>query len=390
MVNKQSGGGAPKLEVLQASEAHGAEIAAFFRAVWDPSATPDSVINAGREAAARNVAEPGVPPPTWIALQAGQVLGYVTTIPSRWWNGREAAPAYWIKGLMVLPEFRSGPIGYLVLKAAAAKLPLSAGLAVAPAARRLFEALGYQDLGPIPNLIQPLAPGKILQRVDLNALGLSSRFPRASRPLGLLQKSGLVGLGGWGLGQLLPVMAAGARLGADRGAPLDGPPTAEMVSALWQRVRDSFPAGPVRTPEHLLHRYPVGPESPYQWLASRKGTQLTGLGVLRRPREMSDERLRGIRIATLADLVFPLDRPAAGLALIGAAAKQARRAGADALLASTSSPVLARLLRRQCYVSMGGNVHFLLRATSGDNSSLPRRLDEWWLTRGDGLADEVF
>lgn len=392
MVTKAPTSGAPRLEVLEAGDSHAAEIAAFFRAVWDPAATADAVIAARREAATRNVAEPGAPPPTWIALQAGQVLGYVTTIPSRWWDGRQDHPAHWLKGLMVLPEFRSGPIGYLLLKAAAARLPLSGGLAVAPAARRLFEALGYKDLGAIPNWIQPLAPGSVLQRLDLDTLGLSSHLAWANRPLRLLQATRLAGLGGAAAGVLLRGVTFGARIlaGSDRGVQLQAPPPVEELADLWQRVQEHFPSGPVRTPEYLLDRYPIGSTSPYLWLASRAGAQLSGIAVLRRPREQGDERLRGIRVATIADLLYSPNRPAGGLALLSAAAAAGRTVGADALLTSTSSPALAGLLRRQCYVRMAGNVHFLLRGESGAGQALGSALTDWWLTRGDGQADEVF
>ena len=115
-------GGAPRLEIVEATDEHAAEVAEFIRAVWNPSATAARrcvAVGGG----ALNTAEPGVPPPTWIALQAGRVLGYVTTIPVRFWDGERSWPAYWIKGLMVLPEYRNGPIGYAVMKAAIGRLP---------------------------------------------------------------------------------------------------------------------------------------------------------------------------------------------------------------------------------------------------------------------------
>jgi len=53
---------------------------------------------------------------------------------------------------MVLPEYRNGPIGYRVLKELVGQLRRSVVLTVAPASVRLFEALGYANLGVVPNL----------------------------------------------------------------------------------------------------------------------------------------------------------------------------------------------------------------------------------------------
>jgi hypothetical protein len=43
----------------------------------------------------------------------------------------------------------------------------------------------------------------------------------------------------------------------------------------------------------------------------------------------------------------------------------------------------------QAYVPLPGNLHFLARDPQG-GYGLPNALGEWWLTRGDGEADEVF
>lgn len=392
MTERPFASGAPKLEVVQAGDAHAAEIAEFIRQIWDAGATPESVATARREGAARNVAEPGVPPPTWIALQAGRVLGYVTTIPVRLWDGQRDWPAYWIKGLMVLPEFRSGPIGYLVLKAAVARLPRTGALAVAPPARRLFEALGYTDLGAIPNWIRPVAPGRVLQRLDLAGLGLSSLPRWAPGALRFAQRTGLAAAAGWVGGLVLRGTAAGLRLRAagQEAAPFNPALSGDELDGLWRAARDRFPAAVVRDSSYLLHRYPVSPQSPYTWQSTRRRGVLTGVAIMRRPRLDGDERLKGIRVATLADLLYPPDSPASGLALLGAAEAAARGFGADAILATTSAPALAALFRRQCYVPLAGNVHLLLRDVAGEGQGFGQRMMDWWLTRGDGQADEVF
>lgn len=392
MTSPPPGDGAPRLEVVRADDAHAAPIAEFIRQVWTPSATAESVAASRADAAAGNVAEPGVAPPTWIAMRAGQVLGYVTTIPVRWWDGRSDAGAYWIKGLMVLPEFRNGPIGYAVMKAAAAQLPRSAGLAVATPARRLFVALGYTDLGAIPNWVRPIAPGRVLQHLDLDALGLAGKKTWAAPALRLGQRSGIAGLAGWAGGLALRALAAALRLSGRRftAGPLPATASGDELDALWSRVRDGFPCSVVRDARYLLPRYPAGTDSPYLWCEVRRDGRLCGIAILRRPRADGDPRLKGIRVATLVDVVYPLDQPDAGLALLGAVERAARQVDADAVLATASSPVLHALLRKQCFLPLQGNVHFLLRGSAADGSAFRGGLLDWWLTRGDGNSDDVF
>lgn len=385
--------GKPRLEIVRATDEHATPIAAFIREVWDPAATPESVIAARHRLAGENVAEPGVIPPTYIAIQGGKVLGYVTTLAVRLWDGRATEyPAYLIKGLMVLPEFRGGPIGYHVLKAAAAELPRSAGLAVAAPALRLFTNLGYRDFGAIRNLLRPLAAGRIAQRLDVTALGLASAESTKGRLVRLAQRTGVAGLLG-GIGGLGASMAAaGMRLPAlgVRSAPFDPAGSAPAVDALWHSVRAGLPSAVVRDSGYLLPRYPAAPGDPYRWVAAYVEGTLRGIAMVRQPRADGDPRLAGIRIATVADMVVsPGDRKVV-LALLGEAERSARSTGADALLMSASSPLLQRILLRQLYVPFGGNVHLLFRDAGADPSPFGTGVSQWYLTRGDGLADETF
>ncbi len=378
------------MEIVQADDTHAAAIAEFIREIWTPTATADSVLAARRTGAEHNEAEPGVPPPTWLALRAGKVLGYVTTIPVRWWDGQREWPAYWIKGLMVLPEFRHGPVGYAVMKAAATSLPRSAGLAVALPARRLFGALGYADLGAIPNFIRPLSGGRMMSRLDLTAVGIERLPTGAPAALRVAQASGVASAAGWMAGLALRGAALLGRLPAlrlkcERAAEA---PTAAALDALWMSARGSFPSGVVRDGRYLHERYPTGPDGPYLWLTARRHGVLAGVAILRRPRADGDPRLHGIRVATVVDLLYQIADAPACMALLGGAERAARGLSADALLVTSSCPTLQRLLRRQCYFPIGGNVHLLLRDVSGGDARLGAALRDWWLTRGDGNSDE--
>ena len=385
--------GRSRLEIVPAEDRHAAEIADFLQATWSPEATPESVVRSRAAAASRNLAEPGAPPPTWIAIQDGRVLGFVTTIPVRFWHGETSLPAYWIKGLMVLPEYRQGPIGYAVLKAAVAALPRTGSLAVAAPARRLFTALGYTDLGAVSNWIRPLAAHRILANLDPERLGIES-LPRWTGPaIRVARATGMAAAGGWAGGLALRTAPAALRVqGAGRAARAgDPPPIAPEVGSLWEATRSEFPLGVVRNSAYLLPRYPGGAGAPYRWLAvrNRRGV-LCGIATVRQPRESGDGRLQGIRVATLSDLLFRADDTGAGLTLLGAVERAARDLGADALLASSTVAGVTRLLRRQVYFPLAGNVHLLVRDVTAESRLTGSALAQWWVRRGDGWSDEVF
>jgi hypothetical protein len=382
---------ATRLQIVRVQDQHAEEVAGFIRIVWNPAATATSVISARAQGARNNVAEPGVPLPTWIALQGGKVLGYVTTLSVQFWDGMHSWPGYWIKGLMVLPEFRSGPIGYHVLKAAADALPLSGGLAVAPAARRLFTALGYNDCGAIDNWLRPLCPARIVQRLDPTRLGISFLPPWTPAFMRVARATGLGVLAGWSVGWALRFAAAAGR-GRNAGfssETLDPAQHADEIAELWKHCAAALRSAVVRDPAYLIPRYPIEPDGLYRWIGVRHGHSLAGVAIVRIPPGAGDERLGGIRVATLADLLYDPADARCGLALLGAVERAALTLDADALLASSASPRTVRLLRRQAYLPLGGSIHLLFRARGESGTGFGQSVADWWLQRGDGGSDDA-
>src|SRR5213593_994324 len=133
--------GTSGVDIVRADDRHAPALAEFYRAVWDPSATPEAVRRARATAAAQNPVTPGEEVPTFLFLQRGRVLGHVTTIPVRLHAAGTSRPGHWVKGLMVVPEHRNGPVGMLLLKEAVRQLDLAMAMVVQPAPRRLFQAL---------------------------------------------------------------------------------------------------------------------------------------------------------------------------------------------------------------------------------------------------------
>ncbi|HET7228571.1 MAG TPA: hypothetical protein VFJ16_01080 [Longimicrobium sp.] len=369
--------------VVRAGAGDEAALAEFYRQTWDAGATEGSVRAARRRAAVANTVEPGHEVPTFLFVAGGRVLGHVTTLPLRLWDGRQALPAYWLKGLMVLPEARNGPVGFLLLREAVRQLPRAMAMVVAPEARRLFAALGFADLGALDDRVRVLEPGRVLAALGTDGTELPAAarrlLPRAvvrSRAAcAVLGAAARAALGGWcALADSPPL---------HRGWILPELPPGE-AHRLWVRARRELAAAPCRDAADLEARYGAGG---YRWIGVRERGGLVALGVVRAPSPAGDPRLGGVRMATLADAVVAPGRGDAARALLATAELTARGLGADALLCAASHASLAGPLRRRGYVRAGERVHALLRAP-GD--ALPPSAAAWWLTRGDGHADEVF
>jgi GNAT superfamily N-acetyltransferase len=381
--------GRPAVQVLRSGDEHDAAVAEFIRATWDSRATTESVHRSRLSAAAANPVSPGEESPNFVFLQDGRVLGYVGTIPIRVWNGKNERPAHWVKGLMVLPEFRNGPVGFLVLKEAVRNLECSMALAVLPVVVGLFERLGFSDLGMLPNFVRVLRPARVLGGIRLGEVGFS-RLPQwFLQAAALAQRTGLAAGAGLCAGGLARLWIA-ARGGFPHSLAIEtsAPAPAEM-DALWQRTRATLSASLVRDSRYLNWRYPSDESGAYRFLAVREGGDVTALAVVRRPRAEGDPRLHGIAVATISEWIFPLDRPQAGLAALAGAEQLARGFGADALLCSAGHPASLSLLRRRGYWKAPANVHLLVRDPAKP-PLLPGSLSDWWITRGDSNADEVF
>ena len=75
-------------------------IAGFMRSAgWDANATPDGVREWLRNVAAQNPFEPGAAAPLVGVFIGTLLVACLTSIPTRFWNGREFAAAHWLKGL---------------------------------------------------------------------------------------------------------------------------------------------------------------------------------------------------------------------------------------------------------------------------------------------------
>jgi GNAT superfamily N-acetyltransferase len=379
------------VEVVQVTDQHVDCLAEFFRAVWDPDATPEGVRQARAAAAATNPVAPGEDSPTFLFLYDGRALGHLTTIPIRVWSNGGERSAHWMKGFMVLPEYRNGPIGFSLLKEAVRHLGCALVITAQPAAYRLFRAMGFVYLGVMSNHLRVLKPGRVLSRLDIQAVGLSglpSWLPSAVRVArrgviaAVLSAAATVVMRLW-------TAAAHARALGLSVSLVDQDVDPSELDGLWQTVRGSIAAAPVRDGRYIRWRYGAGGGAPYSFVTVRERSTLVGFAVVRCPKSEGDPRLNGVRVATLSDIIFSADRRDVALATLAGAEALARRFEADALLCSTSHARLRAILPLHAYVPLPGNMHFLARDPRGEYA-LPTTLSQWWLTRGDSNSDEVF
>jgi hypothetical protein len=239
------------------------------------------------------------------------------------------------------------------------------------------------------------------EKLDFDSLGVAKLPHWAREGVDAARRTGVLELAANAAGKGLDMAVRVARRSA---AHFDTPesevPSPDELDELWLATRKDLTASPVRDGRYLKSRFGNGAKQseeerevesgdPYTFVAARERGLLLGVAVVRRPRATSDARLGGIRVATMSELVFPIARADAGLATLGAVERVARASGADAITCMTSHPALSRLLRRQGYLRLAGNVHFFLRDVT-DIGRLPTNPEAWWLGRGDGESDTSF
>jgi GNAT superfamily N-acetyltransferase len=379
----------PSIQVVRVGDEHAEALAAFFLEAWGNGADAAAVREARAAAARANPVEPGADIPAMAYIRDGVVLGYLASIPVSFWNGSTELPAHWLKGFMVLPEHRGGPVGFAVLKEMLKHVTVSGIMTVAEPARRLFTAVGYKDCGVLPNYVTILRPERVAQKIDVANLGLGlpgwiDQAIRLTQRTGLAWGGGLVARGG--LGVWRAIRSRGKPYSVETTGSLA---TREHVDGLWKGARTTLRAAAVRDWNMLSWRYAPAAGGAYESVNVYRGGTLRAIAIVRRPKGESDPRLRGIKMATVSDVLFADDEADAGRAAFAGAERVARRMGADAMLCSTTHPAIVSLLKRRAYVRLPGNVHLMLRDPKGA-ANLSTDVHAWWIMRGDAGSDDVF
>jgi hypothetical protein len=376
-----------RLTIEEIHDHHALLLADFFRQTWNPTSTPEAVSASRQIAAARNPCEPGKAPPTFAAIMGDRIVGYCSSIPLRLWHRGVDRTAYWAKGLMVLPEFQGGPIGYHVLSALTKSQPLMAAVTVAPASRRLFAALGYHDHGAIPNLVRPTQFRMAARQLRPTSLELSPSAKLLGSAAEVMRAAGV----SYSVGAVADAVGAliwRCPVGAHTAVSVERALVEAEVDQLWSSVREDCAAGPVRDGRAWGERYSSGSPGDYSFVTLRTGGRLEGVAVLRSLNPVADPRLAGVRMASVSDLLIHPDNPNFG-ALLAGAEREAARIGAGAVILTASNRIMIEQARRRGYWQRAGNIHFFLRSPERQ-SDQSIELERWWLCRGDGESDSTF
>jgi GNAT superfamily N-acetyltransferase len=367
-------------------------VAEFMRRVWGSTVTGERIRRSLREGARTNPAVTGEPIPSVVYRRDDEALGYLGSIPVRFWNGRSEVAAHWLKGFMVLPEHQNGPVGFGLLREMLRHVDVAGTMTVAQPARRLFKAVGFTDCGALPNYIAVLRGGRVAQCVDVGVLG--DAVPSVvRRGVVLARKTGVASVGGACAAIARRSWNALRALSITTSVDLSGSlPSQDAIDRLWLRVRQRVAAGTTRDGRYFHWRYDARRGGAYEVATVRERgarARLVGLAVVRRSGDSPDPRLSGLRLATLADILFDPRDERAGIAALKAAERLARRMGADALLCTTAHPAITRLLARRVYVKTTGGVHMMVREPRAERR-LSTRVEDWWLMRGDANSDDAF
>ena len=398
----ESGSGSSRATGVKRADEHDfAALASFFQQVWDSSATSDGVRAAWTSEAEVNPVDPGIPPPAYVFLKDGDVIGYVSTIPARFLVGGCRRDGYWLKGLWVLPDHRGGPVGFHLARAAASELGPLGALAVAKPARRLFEAVGFRDVAQPPNYVWPLRPSRLFGRLDPSSV-LDGGESWTSRLWRVAQRTRMAGP--VGAAATLALRAGRRRVNQAEVQVTQGwagfPP--DEVDTLWRAMAKPEYCGLVRDAAYLEWRYGRRVPRGYRPIMVRgeggKGEGgLRAVAVLRLPELQESGRFAGVRLAWLCDLIFDPDDPVstkAAHAALQHAELVARECGGDLLALSFAGPGYDRIFSDRRYIRRSPSVHLLLkgfdeveRAMGDQGDGSQRAPCSWVVARGDGDSD---
>ena len=376
------------VEVTRITSENSDAVAAFYRKAWGSSATGDVVRRSRAEAARLNPTTPGADVPAVAYLREGEVIGHLGTIPTKFWNGKVEIQAHWLKGFMVLPEYQNGPVGYAILRELLKHVGTVASMVVAPAARRLLQAVGFVDYGVVPNYVCLLEPRRVARHVNIDAAGVA--LPHSLR--GMVHAAQRTEILGYAVGAAAASVRAVGRLSTlPRRLITDcgNQPSKSSIDDLWVRARPDITAAAVRDGAMMQWHYAATAARQYETVTVRESAgRLVAVALVRRS-EFTDSRLNGLRVMTISDLLFEPKEIDAGVAALAGAERAARAMGADALVCSTAHPAMTTALRRRAFWRQQGNLHLLVR-DKDKGAQLPTAIEAWWLTRGDGNADESF
>jgi hypothetical protein len=365
----------------------------FCRTVWPGSyrGTPSTrpLSEAGSTPAEANRAAT----PTFLFLKDEKAVGHVATIPVRLSLPSGVVSAHWIVGFMVLPEYRNGLVGPLLIKEVNRALDCAMSLHVEPPVLRILTGLKWVHKGVLPQYLCLLNAGAVLENLRPSVVaavksgdGRGPSFLRSYLKNRYVRRIGGIGLALaqqiW-IGMTFPARPTQLRADIRREEALD-----DSYTDLWQSVAGQFGASLVRDRAALQARFGAKMER-YRLLACRRDKELLGYCIVKVKSFSNDARMGNMKVGTIVDCLYDPREPSVLQSLLAEAVQLFRQEGAHVILCTASFKAIRQVLVRNGFFKIPGNLNFACHVRS------PLALEEipfeaWHLMRGDSDADQNF
>jgi GNAT superfamily N-acetyltransferase len=313
----------------------------------------------------RNPHCPPEGPEIWVAKENGVVLGQYASMSVRLKVKDRTLRASWGMDVMVDPKLQKKGVGTLLFDYWDTHVEAPLGLGLSLASYRLFQKLGWEDVGPVPCYSRPLDPAALLER----------RFGR-----------------GWGRA-LAPLVRIGLRVAYPaRPSPrrdrdtisierLDGP-FGEEFDRLWETASTGYDFVAERKSRYLEWKFHEIPYVTYEVYQALREEQLVGYIVLRTAVK------NGVRLGLIVDLFAHPDDIQVVDALLDWAETWARKNRAARLQMFTFNRPIAARLRRKGFMRIKSPMQFCLHIHADHvDASFFRDTSRWHVTFGDSDMD---
>jgi GNAT superfamily N-acetyltransferase len=304
-------------------------------------------------------------PEIWVAKEDGEILGQYASMPVRLKVKDRMLKASWGMDVMVKPDLQGKGVGSRLFKYWEDHVEAPLGLGLSLASYKLFQKLGWHDVGPVPCYSRPLDPKALLQRrVGRLAAGIIAPFVRA------------------GLRIAYPVRKSSHPSGpAIDIQPLEGP-FGEDFDQLWENASQGYDFVAERKSRYLEWKFHEVPYVTYEVYRAVRGVELVGYIVLRTAVK------NDVKLGLIIDLFAHPEDHTAVEALIDWAAAWGRERGAGRLQMFTFNTEIADRLRYKGFLRLGSPMQFCLRIHSDHvDASFFQDTGRWHVTFGDSDMD---
>ncbi len=306
----------------------------------------------------RNPNNPGGEPEIWIAREGRAIIGQYATMPVRLdIKGREVLGS-WGMDVMVAPERQRRGLGEVLFRTWDRHVGASLGLGLSDASYRLFQKLGWPDVGPVPCFVKPLTRRAF-------------RHPRWPMPI-----NRLISAVTW------PLVAIVARARPLRAEVRMVQRFDDSFTRLWEKLAGRFDLAVRRDAAYLNWKFVGAPHVRYCIAALLREGQTAGYAVYRHLHEP-----RG-RVTLLVDFLVDPDDEEGLQTLLRWVDREARHEDSDKIRAFAMHARFRQVMRRSGYFQVKSTMEFVVKVNGAEVApDFYEHTDAWHVTLGDSDQD---